>query len=236
MSEETGGNPVRARRRETKVIDINSYLKPQFREKSLEDILRRRINMFVKSKYSGVTILCEMLRVPAKKKEIKFKERKMQKKLRTQKISSLLLCMMLIVAMALTTVGCSGDNKQEINSQESNSQLSTESQESEAPKNNVLGEGATKFMFTVVDKDGKETNFEIHTDKETVGDALLEVELIAGEESTYGLYVKTVSGITADYDTDGTYWAFYVNGEYASSGVDSTPVKEGETYSFKVEK
>ena len=35
---------------------------------------------------------------------------------------------------------------------------------------------------------------------------------------------------------DRTYWAFYVNGEYASTGVDSTPVNEGDTYEFKVEK
>ena len=100
----------------------------------------------------------------------------------------------------------------------------------------MLGEGQTKFIFVVVDKDGNETNFEIYTDKETVGDALLEVDLIAGEEREYGLYVKTVNGITADYDADQTYWAFYVNGKYATAGVDSTAVKEGETYSFKVEK
>ena len=69
-----------------------------------------------------------------------------------------------------------------------------------------------------------------------MGEALLDQELIAGEDSDYGLYVKTVNGITVDYDTDGSYWAFYVNGEYASSGVDSTPVADGDTYSFKVEK
>ena len=48
--------------------------------------------------------------------------------------------------------------------------------------------------------------------------------------------MKTVHGITADYDTDQTYWAFYVNGEYAQTGVDSTNVTAGDTYSFKVEK
>ena len=58
----------------------------------------------------------------------------------------------------------------------------------------------------------------------------------AGDEGEYGLYVKTVNGITADYDKDGAYWAFYVNGEYASSGVDSTPIAEGESYCFRVEK
>ena len=81
-----------------------------------------------------------------------------------------------------------------------------------------------------------ETNFEVHTDKTTVGEALLDVDLIAGDESEYGLYVKTVNGITADYDVDQTYWAFYVNGEYASTGVDATAIEAGATYSFKVEK
>ena len=102
-----------------------------------------------------------------------------------KKFTSLLLCMMLIVAMALTA-GC-GEKKQENNS--------SAGQEVSA---NVLGEGKTQFNFTVVDGEGKETAFEIHTDKTTVGEALLELGLIAGEESTYGLYVKTVNGITAD--------------------------------------
>ena len=87
----------------------------------------------------------------------------------------------------------------------------------------------------VTDKDGNETQFEIHTDKETVGEALQELNLIDGEEGEYGLFVKTVNGITADYDTDGVYWAFYVNGEYATSGVDVTQITEGDSYALKVE-
>ena len=148
----------------------------------------------------------------------------------SKKITSWLLCMMLIVAMAFTTVGC-GTKDNGVNNQPS-----TEAQGSTENENTVLGEGQTKFAFVVVDKDGNETSFEIHTDKTTVGDALLEVDLIAGETSEYGLYVKTVNGITADYDVDQTYWAFYVNGEYATAGVDSTTIEEGATYSFKVEK
>ena len=60
--------------------------------------------------------------------------------------------------------------------------------------------------------------------------------LIAGDESDYGLYVKEVNGITADYDKDGAYWAFYVDGQYAQSGVDTTNIEEGKTYTFKYEK
>lgn len=150
------------------------------------------------------------------------------KKKRNTKSLSLFLCMLLTVAMALSAIGCnSSSNSGTVTSNETTAVSSG---------SNVLGEGKTKFTFTVVDKDGNETEFEIHTDKETVGEALQELNLIAGENSEYGLYVKTVNGITADYDTDKVYWAFYVNGRYATSGVDSTPVTEGDTYSFKVEK
>ena len=169
------------------------------------------------------------------------------------KFNSMLLCMMLIVAMAFTTAGCADketkkDDVATENAQSTKVNSSTEQEnvqdietagdtESMADADgNVLGEGSTKFTFEVVDGEGNQTNFVINTDKETVGEALLDQELIAGEDSDYGLYVKTVNGITADYDTDGSYWAFYVNGEYASSGVDSTPVADGDTYSFKVEK
>lgn len=151
-------------------------------------------------------------------------------KVRNKKFFSLLLCMMLTVAMAFSTTGCSGNNK------ESDAQTETQVEADAQTDATVLGEGQTVFTFNVTDADGNETNFEIHTDKETVGDALLELNLIAGEDSEYGLYVKTVNGITADYDKDQTYWAFYVNGEYAQTGVDSTNVTAGDTYSFKVEK
>lgn len=144
-----------------------------------------------------------------------------------KQITSLFLCMMLTVAMALTTTGC-GD-KQQDNGTNQNQEINSEDI-------TVLGEGQTTFSFSVVDKEGNTTYFEIHTDEEMVGDALLALDLIAGDEGAYGLYVKTVNGITADYDVDATYWAFYINGEYATSGVDTTTITEGASYSFKVEK
>ena len=54
--------------------------------------------------------------------------------------------------------------------------------------------------------------------------------MIAGDESDYGLYVKVVNGITADYDVDQSYWAFYIGDEYAMTGVDATAVEEGVNY------
>ena len=142
----------------------------------------------------------------------------------TIKWLSFILCVTLIAAMAMTFTGCKqGPNE-------------TPSTEGETVAPTALGEGATTFCFNVVDKDGSKTSFEIHTDKTIVGDALLEVGLIEGEEGPYGLYVKKVNGITADYDVDGTYWAFYVNGQYGMTGVDLTEIDPTATYEFRVAK
>ncbi len=97
-------------------------------------------------------------------------------------------------------------------------------------KDTEIGEGSKTFMFKV-DAEGYSITFTVHTDAETVGDALLALNLITGEDSQYGLYVKTVNGMLADWDVDQTYWAFYENGGYAN-GVDATNVTNGYTYSF----
>lgn len=92
-----------------------------------------------------------------------------------------------------------------------------------------FGNGA-KTVVVEVKAEDKTVTFTVKTDKDTVGAALLEHNLIAGDESEYGLYVKVVNGITADYDVDASYWAFYIDGEYAMTGVDSTEITEGVTY------
>ena len=79
-------------------------------------------------------------------------------------------------------------------------------------------------------------DFTVKTDEKTVGAALQALNIISGEKSEYGLYIKEVIGITADYDTDGTYWAFYIDGQYASTGADMTDARDGAVYGFAVEK
>lgn len=92
-----------------------------------------------------------------------------------------------------------------------------------------FGEGAKTVQVEV--KAGEESvTFTIHTDKETLGEALLEHELISGEQGAYGLYVKFVNGIEADYDKDGSYWGFYKNGEMMLVGVDGATIADGEHY------
>ena len=149
------------------------------------------------------------------------------KKTHLTKMLSFILCLVLVAAIALISIGCNGKNE------DTSSLTSLTSSVSEPTK---VGQGATKFTFTVVDASGKETIFEVSTDKTLVSDALLEEGLIAGEDSQYGLYVKTVNGTTLDFDKDGKYWAFYVNGAYGQKGVSETEIVAGDTYSFKAEK
>ncbi len=135
---------------------------------------------------------------------------------------SLILCTVLIAAVALCTIGCNDSGKVETGT--------------EASDVIVKGEGNTVFYFNVVDGEGNTSKFEIHTDATIVGEALLALDLIEGEDGDYGLYVKKVNGITADYDTDGTYWAFYIGDDYGMTGVDLTEITPGATYAFKVSK
>ena len=92
-----------------------------------------------------------------------------------------------------------------------------------------LGEGAKTVTVKVV-ADEQELIFTIHTDKATLGEALLEHELIDGEQGAFGMYVKAVNGIVADYDVDQTYWGFTKNGEMMLVGVDGAEIADGEQY------
>ena len=139
-----------------------------------------------------------------------------------KKLLSLVLAFVLTAALALT--GCSGKPAETTEAPQSGGAVT------------VLGEGAKSFELTIVDKEGVTHPYMIHTDEEMVGYALIEHKLIEGEQGQYGMYIQSVLGQVLDYETDGMYWAFYVNGEYAMTGVDQTDIVDGATYMLKVEK
>lgn len=96
-------------------------------------------------------------------------------------------------------------------------------------KDAQFGSGIKQLVLEVKAQE-KSVTFTINTDKETVGEALLEHNLISGEQGAYGIYIKEVNGMTADYSKDNSYWSFLKNGEYMMSGVDSTKFKSGEHF------
>ena len=95
----------------------------------------------------------------------------------------------------------------------------------------TLGEGSTTFKMVV--KAGEQSvTFTVNTNKETVGAALLELNLIEGDN---GMYTK-VNGITADYNVDKSYWGFFVNDAYANEGIDTTKIEKDSTYKLEYTK
>ena len=138
------------------------------------------------------------------------------------------LAIILALVMALSLMAC-GSSPAQQPSGDANAEIPV------VTDGATLGEGAHSFTLEITDAEGKTITATINTDEETVGAALLKLNIIQGENSDYGLYVKTVNGITADYDKDQTYWSFYIDGEYAQTGVDMTAVNDGSTYKLAIE-
>ena len=129
------------------------------------------------------------------------------------------LSLVLVAAMVLMFAGCG-----------------QKTQEPETPQNQQEVQEKS-FVFEVVELDGSKKEFTVkYDDEKTVGEALVEEKLISGSDSQYGLMVDTVNGQKYTYDDDKVYWAFYIDGEYAMTGVDSTTIEDGKVYCFKAEK
>ena len=95
---------------------------------------------------------------------------------------------------------------------------------------------AVSFTVIVTDLEGKETSFEYTSSAATVGEVLVAEGLVVGHEADYGLYIDAVNGIAADWDKDQTYWAFYIDGEYATTGISDTPIAADTTYGLTLTK
>ena len=94
----------------------------------------------------------------------------------------------------------------------------------------ATSEDMKSFTVEVVHKDGTTKTLELKSEKAYLGECLQEKGIIKGEQGQYGLYIKEVDGEQAVFETDGAYWAFYVGEEYATQGIDLTPIEEGKTY------
>ena len=93
-------------------------------------------------------------------------------------------------------------------------------------------EGSKEITIEVINSEEKSTVYELKTDVEYLIQAMDEAKGLTydGEDSQYGFAVYTVNGETADFSVDQSYWAFYVNGEYCSYGIDTQPVEDGDEF------
>lgn len=93
-------------------------------------------------------------------------------------------------------------------------------------------DSSTQVTITVevTDDKGNTTPYVIETTETTLRGALEQEELVEGEDGEFGLYIKKVCGITADYDVDGSYWALYKGEEYMTNSVDQEILEDGAVY------
>lgn len=135
----------------------------------------------------------------------------MKKNFITNRAIAAILALICLLSMALTLVSCSANGDK--NESETGTPIT--------------------ITLTVTGPDGTSKEHTVNTDSsKNLRQALEGAGLISGDEGPYGLYVKVVDGITADYDIDGSWWGLYKGGEMLMTGVDSTPIADGDHFEF----
>lgn len=89
--------------------------------------------------------------------------------------------------------------------------------------------GEKVIQVQTVFADGTTQDHTIKTDAEFLRGALEQEKMVAGDESEYGLFVKTVDGYTVD-DANQEWWRFTKDGEMVETGVDTTPIANGDHF------
>ncbi len=90
-------------------------------------------------------------------------------------------------------------------------------------------EGAKTVVVEVVHADESTREFTCRTDAEYLGEVLLAEQLAEGERSAYGLFITTVDGEEAQ-DSLRQWWCVTKQGERVDTGVDSTPIADGDHF------
>lgn len=89
--------------------------------------------------------------------------------------------------------------------------------------------GAKKVVVEVVIPNEESKEFTLQTDAQYLRQALEEKNLIKGTESQYGLYITEVNGRISD-EAKQEWWCITKSGETVNTGVDQTPIADGDHY------
>lgn len=149
-----------------------------------------------------------------------------------KKILSVFVALALCFVLAFSLCACGSSSDTQPTETQAETQAQDPLWESAIYTEDVtIGEGETSINV-MVEAGDKAVMITVQTDAENLEDALKGAQLIEGEESEYGLYIKKVNGILADYDEDQTYWAIYKDGEYLMTGANETSISDGDSYAL----
>jgi hypothetical protein len=90
-------------------------------------------------------------------------------------------------------------------------------------------EGSKEISVMIVVPEEETKEVAIKTDAEYLRQALDEKKLIEGSDSAYGYYITAVEGRTAD-GTKEEWWCITKDGENVNTGIDSTPIADGDKF------
>ena len=93
-------------------------------------------------------------------------------------------------------------------------------------------EGSKNISVEVIGNEKEAVRYELSTDQEYLLGALQEIEELEmeSEDGPYGPMLLSVNGEFAEFNTNGAYWAFYVNDGYCNYGVAEQPVEDGDAF------
>ncbi len=91
--------------------------------------------------------------------------------------------------------------------------------------------GAKTITVSIDHLNGDDRTLTIKTDADYLRGALEQEKLIEGENSQYGFFITGMDGEKA-YESKQQWWGYTKSGEYVDTGVDQTPITDGEDYEF----
>lgn len=89
--------------------------------------------------------------------------------------------------------------------------------------------GAKTITVEVVHGDQSVKTFTYQTDAENLGEVLYAEGLIRAEGVDDGMF-NIVDGEKADWNENQSYWMLLIGEEYAMTGVDTTPINDGDSF------
>ena len=91
--------------------------------------------------------------------------------------------------------------------------------------------GEKTITVEITHGDGTVNTYTITTTESYLRGALEQEGLVSGPTTEYGLWVQTLDGETADEDAE-QWWGYTKSGTYVETGVDTTPLTDGDTFEF----
>lgn len=92
-------------------------------------------------------------------------------------------------------------------------------------------EGDKTITISIDHKVGEDKTLTIKTDADYLRGALEQEGLVEGTDSEFGLWVTAIDGEKAD-EAKQEWWGYTKFGEYVETGVDQTPVEDGDSFEF----